>query len=382
MPACKRPPIVPVSLAPSHEDSSASDASKPDLAQSSPDPGASPAQAAPVNNDYDSPWKDALELYFPQALALLAPDLYAVIDWSVAPVFLDKELQAIEIPDGPPGDGRLYADKLVQVRHLSGTDAWILVHVEVQSGDTGPQEIGKITYRMYRYRTRIEDRHEALSARAGKPPPSLFSLCILVASRSGPDHLEYESQFLGQGVRFSFPVVHLSQWLGRWGELKSLARTNPFAVVIMAQLQALRHHGARRVAPVLSLARLLYEYGYARDQVRSLLRLIEWMLRLPKDQEPIYLAALKRVKQERKMSYVLVAERLGMEKGRAKGQAEGRIEGRVEGQAELLLLQIERRFGPVAGDVTQRVRCAQAKDLETWSLNFVDAATLDDVFGD
>ncbi|CAM5788340.1 DUF4351 domain-containing protein [Castellaniella caeni] len=70
------------------------------------------------------------------------------------------------------------------------------------------------------------------------------------------------------------------------------------------------------------------------------------------------------------MSYVLVAERLGMEKGRA------------EGQAELLLLQIERRFGPVAKAVTQRVRRAQAKDLEAWSLNFVDATTLDDVFRD
>ncbi|WP_066453457.1 DUF4351 domain-containing protein [Castellaniella caeni] len=100
----------------------------------------------------------------------------------------------------------------------------------------------------------------------------------------------------------------MSQWLGRWGELKSLARTNPFVVVVMGQ--------------------------------------------------------------ERKMSYVLVAERLGMEKGRA------------EGQAELLLLQIERRFGPVAKAVTQRVRRAQAKDLEAWSLNFVDATTLDDVFRD
>uniref|UniRef100_UPI0011AECD5A DUF4351 domain-containing protein n=1 Tax=Castellaniella caeni TaxID=266123 RepID=UPI0011AECD5A len=89
---------------------------------------------------------------------------------------------------------------------------------------------------------------------------------------------------------------------------------------------------------------------------------------------------------------VLVAERLGMEKGRAKGQAEGRIEGRVEGRiegrvegrvegrAELLLLQIERRFGPVAKAITQRVRHAQAKDLETWSLNILDATTLDDVF--
>ncbi len=191
---------------------------------------ASPLHTATAD-DHDSPWKDALEIFFQQAIELLVPALFATIDWSAAPVFLDKELQAIEVPDGPPGDGRLYADKLVQVRHLNGADAWVLVHVEVQGGDAGPQATARITHRMYRYRTRIEDRHETLSAQAGQLPPALFSLCILVASRSGPDHLGYRREFLGQGVSFSFRVVHLSQWLDRWDELESLARTNPFAVV-------------------------------------------------------------------------------------------------------------------------------------------------------
>lgn len=47
-----------------------------------------------VADDHDSPWKEALELYFPQALALLASDLHAAIDWAVPIMFLDKELQA------------------------------------------------------------------------------------------------------------------------------------------------------------------------------------------------------------------------------------------------------------------------------------------------
>ncbi|CAM3824100.1 DUF4351 domain-containing protein [Castellaniella denitrificans] len=332
---------------------------------------ASPLHTATAD-DHDSPWKDALEIFFQQAIELLVPALFATIDWSAAPVFLDKELQAIEVPDGPPGDGRLYADKLVQVRHLNGADAWVLVHVEVQGGDAGPQATARITHRMYRYRTRIEDRHETLSAQAGQLPPALFSLCILVASRSGPDHLGYRREFLGQGVSFSFRVVHLSQWLDRWDELESLARTNPFAVVIMAQLQALRHHGAQRMAPAVSLARLLYGYGYDRDRIRPLLRLIEWLLRLPKDQESVYLAALKRIKQEQKMGYVMIAERLGMEKGEALGE--------VKGQAKLLLRQIERRFGPVDAEITRRIQSARARDLETWSLNILDATTLPDVF--
>ncbi len=33
--------------------------------------------------DYDSPWKEALERFFPEFLALLFPAIYAQIDWSV-----------------------------------------------------------------------------------------------------------------------------------------------------------------------------------------------------------------------------------------------------------------------------------------------------------
>lgn len=70
------------------------------------------------------------------------------------------------------------------------------------------------------------------------------------------------------------------------------------------------------------------------------------------------------------MSYVTIAERHGIAKGR------------IEGQADLLLSMIRRRFGPVDEATTRRIQSAQSSDLETWSLNFVDAATLEDVFRD
>ncbi len=82
------------------------------------------------------------------------------------------------------------------------------------------------------------------------------------------------------------------------------------------------------------------------------------------------------------MSYVTLLEREYTKRGRIEGQAEGRIEGRVEGQADLLLRQIRRRFGAVDAETTQRIRTARAQDLETWSLNVLDAVTLEDVFRD
>ncbi len=41
---------------------------------------------------------------------------------------------------------------------------------------------------------------------------------------------------------------------------------------------------------------------------------------------------------------------------------------------------IQTRFDPLSDGMVQRIRTAKAAQLETWSLNFVDAAELDDVF--
>jgi len=63
-------------------------------------------------DDYDSPWKEALERYLPDALALLFPAAFAGIDWSPGYSFLDKELQKV-VRDARLG--RRLADKLVRV---------------------------------------------------------------------------------------------------------------------------------------------------------------------------------------------------------------------------------------------------------------------------
>ncbi len=45
----------------------------------------------PPSDDYDSPWKEALERYLPDFLALLFPQAHAGIDWSQGYEFLDKQ---------------------------------------------------------------------------------------------------------------------------------------------------------------------------------------------------------------------------------------------------------------------------------------------------
>jgi len=46
-------------------------------------------------SDYDSPWKEIIEQFFPEFIAFFFPHIYNDIDWSRGYEFLDKELQKI-----------------------------------------------------------------------------------------------------------------------------------------------------------------------------------------------------------------------------------------------------------------------------------------------
>lgn len=45
--------------------------------------------------DFDSPWKEALEEYLEDFLALFFPQAHAEIDWIRPPIFRDGELQDV-----------------------------------------------------------------------------------------------------------------------------------------------------------------------------------------------------------------------------------------------------------------------------------------------
>ena len=48
------------------------------------------------DDQYDSPWKDIIEQYFPDFMSFFFPKAAEEIDWSRGYEFLDKELQKVE----------------------------------------------------------------------------------------------------------------------------------------------------------------------------------------------------------------------------------------------------------------------------------------------
>ncbi len=100
-----------------------------------------------AQTDYDSPWKEALERFFEPFMAFFFPVAHAGIDWTRGYAFKDKELQRV-VRDASLG--RRWADHLTQVWLRDGSEAWVLVHIEVQ-GQVDPD----FPRRMYTYNYRM-----------------------------------------------------------------------------------------------------------------------------------------------------------------------------------------------------------------------------------
>jgi hypothetical protein len=176
-------------------------------------------------DDFDSPWKEALERSLPDFLALFFPTAHAGIDWTRGYRFRDKELQKV-VRDAE--FGRRYADKLAEVYTLDGAKAWVLVHIEIQ-GQPDPA----FAERMYVYHYRLFDRYRR----------DVVSLAVLTDPRAAFAH-GYERERWGCSLRFRFPTVKLLDWRDRAAALE--ADRNPFALVALAHLQALAHRGPAR----------------------------------------------------------------------------------------------------------------------------------------
>ena len=302
--------------------------------------------------DHDSPWKDALEHYFPDFLALLFPTVHAGIDWTQGHAFLDKELQQIVREADSP---RRYADKLVRVYSNEGDETWVLVHVEVQ-GDAEPG----FAARMYQYNYRLYDRYHK----------DIVSLAVLADTEPDFRPSHYRRQRWGCQLDFQFPAAKLIDWLDldSWAELE--ASHNIFAPVIMAQIRSKTTSDLEeRKAWKFRLVRNLYGRGYNREVVLELFRIIDWLVQLPEGLEEQFLAQVHEQEEEGKMPFVAPAEEIWEKRGKQ------------EGEATALLRLMERKFGPEATAAhRKRIEQADSETLLAWLDRLLTAATAEEIF--
>ena len=252
--------------------------------------------------DYDSPWKEALDVFFEAFLRLFFPQAHADIDWSRPYQSLDKELQQIA-PDSHIG--RRYVDKLFQVVLKSGVEQWILIHIEVQMDDES-----EFPVRMFIYHYRLFDKYNRRE---------VVSFAVL-----GDDNPAWRPQTFGyerwgMEVGFRFPVVKLLDYASRRQELE--ASDNPFATVVLAHLdnQETRQRLRERKDRKFALIKRLLERGWDAEKVRQLFKLIDWLMELPKDLKIEFHEQVTQYEEEKRMPFINTFEEIGMERGIADG---------------------------------------------------------------
>ncbi len=200
--------------------------------------------------------------------------------------------------------GRRLVDKLVKIYRSGGEEAWVLVHIEVQS-----QPSSDFAERMYVYNYRIYDRYKR----------TVVSLAVLGDERRSFRPNEFGIELWGCLVSFKFPIVKLLDYKQQWSALE--ASSNPFATVVMAHLKAqeTRSDATGRFASKLAITRRLYDLGYEREDVINLFGFIDWVMSLPEELEQEFQQQIQQLEEERRMPYITSVERSGIRQGLLEG---------------------------------------------------------------
>jgi len=299
-----------------------------------------------VRDIYDSPWKQLIEDYFEPLMRLLFPDIHADIDWSRKPVFLDKELAAIQ-SDHIQGDK--HVDKLVKVWTISAGEVWLLIHIEVQVSRDH-----MLPKRMFIYYYRLYDKYDR----------RIISLAILGDSDTGWKPTRFVAEEHGCRLGLAFPIAKLTDYRDRLEELEQ--SDNPFAMAVAIHLASLdtKKDVDRRAFFKKRLLKALLTKGWQGDAIRGLFRFMDFVLALPS-------------RLDRKLEEEVRIEVGGGEAVRYVDYFERKYTnlGRLETLRDMLRV----RFGDLPPWADERLNKADTDHLQRWTSAFVTETTLEDI---
>jgi hypothetical protein len=359
--------------------------------------------------DFDSTWKDTMEVYFAALLELLdTPGLPSFSNHEPVSC-LDQEMQelaralgdngdpedAANKADGSAGEAglesqprwdkrhdgrqnrrrarrrsrRMRVDKLVRVPlpQPAGLDtesagsagsAARLAGRSLKKATTAArpaywlahievqtQRDSTLPRRLFDYHYHIERRHRC----------RVITIAILGdLSRSWrPGSFSSDIPPLGLGLGYvSIKLIDLEEKIELprfWG--------NPVAMVIRAHLAALRTRRdlEARLTQRLALCRRLYEEGFSQKDVVFIHGLIDRLMILPRPLMVRFKQELFTLEKDKDMPYVDTLTRMSLQEGRKEGRTEGRQEGSLAQARESVIEALEIRFGEISAELRERI---------------------------
>lgn len=300
-------------------------------------------------------WPEFVEFYFPAA--------HAAIDWAAPYEFLDQELEEL-VRDA--SFGRRRVDKLVRVSSKTGAVGIVYVHIELQS-----RHDRSFAERVWVYHYRLFERFRTPVA----------SLAILSDGSRHWRPSSYGYERFGCRLSLEFPTVKLADYHDRLDWL--CQHDNVFGLITAAHVLTQRTRGktARRLAHKRELAANVFGRNWDRQRILDLMRLIDWLMRLPRDLERelrheihtkldrrrimLPLTSLDRVERKRgRQEGLQEGLQRGLQEGMQQGMEQGMQQGRLLGMRQLIEGQLERRFGTLEANVRNRLASLNEDDLQ------------------
>ena len=263
----------------------------------------------------DELWKELISGSFHDMLRSVLPEMARVADTSKPVRFLETELRRLarftrRYSSSHP-DSRKFVDILAEVPLVSGENAWILLHVEIQ-GRGGKENF---PLRMHRYRCLLEGRYN-------RPVAGLAILVQPIPADQAEGIYCWEGY--GSRVLYEYPVFKIYE-----GDEEALQKSdNPFDLTHYAGMQAWKQRGSdtRKLDYMKLLLAELDRRGWSHEAKMALLWFIEGVMHIEDDSAwNEWEEELEKRKETGEM-YVSLLERKGIKKGVQQGIQQGKIE--------------------------------------------------------
>jgi hypothetical protein len=264
--------------------------------------------------DHDSMWKDLIKKFFPYLLKRAIPELYAEADTGAEPRFLDKEFRDIlNTADPAIHKSPHFADFVLEVPLINGTDEWVILHIE-QQGPGG----GNLPDRMNRYRCFVVAHYDREPA----------ALAIITGGHKREERRYSHSRF-GTKVDYEYNNIVIDELDD--GEL--LGSENPIDLALYsAKCAARSKDDLQKFNYLRSISGLLAERGWDAFEKRDLLLFIERIIYIEdKGLAGKYREYRLQLSEEGKILYIPFYELDAAEEVKKRGIEEGRLEGKLEG---------------------------------------------------
>jgi hypothetical protein len=225
--------------------------------------------------DQDYAWKDYISKDFFDCLAIIHPKLYADVDISVPPEFLEQEISNALRGKYKIKGKEKKTDKLVKMRLLTGEDYYIYVHLEVQDQlkDDFPE-------RLFIYRSLISLRYAT---------QNITTIVLFTGKSPSVKHTIFQHECYDSVVLYHFNYFVIADQ-----NVEELARKNSaFALAVLAAKYTIDTEGdeKRRVEFKLKITELANKNNFPLDKLKNLLSFVLDYMLLSTEMENEFLAS-------------------------------------------------------------------------------------------